>query len=261
MRVMVIGSKGMLGQEVMIELTKHPHAYKGFCHKDLDIIEFNQVKGAVRDYKPDVVINCAGLVKGVSDDGTMYMAVNTLGPINIASACDAIDARLIQVSTDCVFTGKNGPYKENDTADAEDLYGKSKLDGEITRYPHLTIRTSFVGFGKHGLLNWAMRQKGVIPGYIDSLWNGLTSREVAKVLVSMIDKDYCYGLLHLGTWRTIDKYYLLQLIKKVFNLPYEVEECSAPDYMKGNKALFSKRRNWDLPLIETMLYELKHSRL
>jgi dTDP-4-dehydrorhamnose reductase len=153
---------------------------------------------------PNVVINCAGIIKqqGSAQADLSYIRVNALAPYILADLCERRGTRLIQLSTDCVFSGRVGQYSEADIPDPTDLYDRSKLLGEVTRGPHLTVRTSFIGFERFhnqslSLLDWFMCQSGEIKGYTRAIWSGLTTLEVARNLISLAHRPEVTGLLHL----------------------------------------------------------------
>jgi dTDP-4-dehydrorhamnose reductase len=168
--------------------------------------------------KPDLVINCAGIVKSICDDGYQAALLNTLLPHLIADALGPWGGRLVHVSTDCVFSGRRGQYSECDLADPVDLYGHTKLAGEVTASPHLTVRTSFIGLEPQhpkGLLSWFLMQKGTVRGFRKAIWSGLTSDALAEVLVALMDRRDAAGLLHVAGER-IDKFRLLSLVAEIF---------------------------------------------
>lgn len=207
-------------------------------------------------YRPDTVINCAGVVKGRQVTASEYMRVNGLGPHILAEECADQGIQLIQVSTDCVFSGRNGPYTENDLPDPSDLYGRSKLAGEVYGSLHLTVRTSFIGYGQHGLLAWAMRQKGTVPGFEESYWNGLTALQLARTLVQLAEMA-ATGLYHVGTDVGISKCELLKLFKEFFELPINVVTVMTPPEHRVNRILETIHiMPLVIPTIEEMLVEL-----
>jgi dTDP-4-dehydrorhamnose reductase len=160
------------------------------------------------------VINCAGLIKQrpTANDPMAVMQVNALMPLRLAQWCEVRGARLIHISTDCVFSGRRGGYRESDTPDPVDLYGLSKLLGEVGTQPHLTLRTSFIGpqlSGREGLLAWFLAQRGTIKGYGKAIFSGLTTTAFARVIERVIDNPLpLSGLYHVAA-PPISKYALL----------------------------------------------------
>lgn len=195
MNIMVTGHLGMLGKEVVKAVERMGHTA---MLEDVDITK----EILVKDCCPKVVINCAGLVPQRDPIPTPaeMMRVNGYGPWNLADWCDQIEARLIHISTDCVFDGSGeGPHSEGDFSRPISNYGKSKLAGEIRREPHLTVRTSFVGFGKRGLiaeLEGCAEKNEPYRASNNLHWTGHTTSFVAEALVMLAEKDI-HGLIHV----------------------------------------------------------------
>lgn len=186
MKIQVFGQSGMLGSAVVKAVQRRGHELES-NQANLEIV------GPGHIHAP-VVINCAGLVKQRQYKSSRFMVVNAVGPHRLAEACDGFGARLIHVSTDCVFS-RTGPHCECDAPDADDPYARSKLAGEVTRAPHLTIRTSFVGFGPRGLIADLLNGQEVRASHT-LLWSGHTVDTVADVLVQLAETD-ATGLLHV----------------------------------------------------------------
>lgn len=187
MKIQVFGQSGMLGSAVVRAIARRGHTLSPH-QADLEIVGPSYIDAPV-------VINCAGLVKQRQYPASRFMTVNAVGPHRLAEACDKVGARLIHVSTDCVFSGP-GPHAEWDPADYEDDYGRSKLAGEVYRAPHLTVRTSFIGWGPRGLL---ADLQGARPVRASNrlLWSGHTVDTVADVLVMLAERETVIGLLHI----------------------------------------------------------------
>lgn len=224
--IVCFGSKGMLGSWLC---ALYPKEIVGFSRAEADITDYQQVKAALDAVKPDVVINAAGVVK--SRYNTDYFGVNAEGPRVIALACDEKNIRMVGVSTDCVFKGDRGDYGEADTPDTEDAYGVSKLMGEVFYRPHLTVRTSFVGWpdpAGRGLLAWLTQQKynSIVPGYANVLWNGLTVWAMCHYLVELAHSPI-YGVMHLHG-QTLSKFHLLETVNKVYGWDYSISPVNEP---------------------------------
>ena len=178
------------------------------------------------------VINCAGLIKQrpAANDPMATMQVNALMPLRLAQWCEARGARLIHISTDCVFSGKRGGYSEADTPDPVDLYGLSKLLGEVGTAPHLTLRTSFIGpqlSGQEGLLAWFLAQRGTIRGFAKAIFSGLTTTAFARVLEKVVSGPLpLSGLYHVAA-PPISKYALLCEIERRLRLGVTIERDDA----------------------------------
>lgn len=186
--IQVIGPRGTLGRAVCEAALRH----------DMIAMETDH---DIRTITPDgifapVVINCAGIVKDRPDKTTSEMIeVNSSAPHQLSHACDLAGTRLIHVSTDCVFQGP-GPHDEQQWPDAFDLYAMSKHVGEIVYSPHLTIRTSFVGVGKRGLVTQLLRGDTVRVSK-NLLWTGHTVDTVADILIALALRPQITGLLHI----------------------------------------------------------------
>lgn len=172
--------------------------------------------------RPDVVINCIGLIKQLAEAGNPLAAIpiNALLPHRLACLCDMAGARLIHISTDCVFSGARGMYSEQDVSDAQDLYGRSKYLGEVD-YPHaVTLRTSIIGHElgsvPHGLVGWFLAQQGAVNGFTRAIFSGLPTMELARVMRDfVIPNTQLRGLYHVSA-EPINKFELLKLVAQVY---------------------------------------------
>lgn len=189
--------------------------------------------------RPDVVINCAGVIKH-SDEAKDYLKVlllNTVLPHCLARLSANLNARLIHFSTDCVFTGSKGNYEEIDFPDALDLYGRSKLLGEVNYSNTITLRTSLIGHELNkakNLVEWFLCQNGEIKGYDKVIFSGLPTLEIAKVIDEYIIPNIkLEGLYHLSS-QPISKYKLLLLIKDIYNKNINIVK---DDSIKINRSL------------------------
>ena len=172
--------------------------------------------------RPDVVINCIGLVKQLAeaDDPLTAIPINSLLPHRLARLCDIAGTRLIHMSTDCVFAGTQGMYREQDVSDAYDLYGRSKYLGEVD-YPHaITLRTSIIGHelsSAHGLVGWFLAQQGPAKGYTRAIFSGLPTMELARVIRDfVIPNADLRGLYHVSA-APINKFELLKLVAQAYD--------------------------------------------
>lgn len=216
MKLQMIGHRGMLGCAV-----RRAAERRGF---ELFVID----EAPLCDMQPrhicaGVVINCAGLVKGRDEADSRYMYVNGYGPQHLADACDMVGAKLIQVSTDCVFKG-SGPHIESSAPDATDIYARSKLAGEVTRAPHLTVRTSFIGWGSRGLLAQllAAEQTGEpVKASRNLRWTGHTVDTIADVLVRLALLSDITGLLHIPARQTT-RYDLVRTLAFIYDIKIKV---------------------------------------
>ena len=191
--------------------------------------DFDGVVRAMAWARPDVVVNCIGIVKqdAAAKDPYQSINVNALFPHRLAQACGAARARLIHVSTDCVFTGRRGDYKESDASDAEDLYGRTKWLGEVDYEHCLTIRTSMIGRelrGAHGLVEWFLSQRGKsVRGFRRAVFSGFTTEALAGVIGDLVaDGRDLRGVWHVAA-DPVNKFDLLTLVKRAYYLDIEIE--------------------------------------
>lgn len=234
-RLLVLGASGMLGNAVLRVFAADP-AYEVFGSvRGAGVIATLQAKAPAAQFvagvdvesldsltrvfgqvKPDLVINCIGVVKQLAeaDDPLTAIPINALLPHRLARLAQVAGARLIHVSTDCVFSGKKGGYLETDPSDAYDLYGRSKLMGEVDYENAVTLRTSIIGHelnSAHGLIGWFLAQTGPVRGFTKAVFSGFPTVELARIM-----KDFVVPHPELrGTWHVsaepIDKYSLLKL--------------------------------------------------
>ncbi len=236
-KVLVLGASGMLGNAVFrlfadspdldVRATARSGAAVARLREDLrgrvitgvDVEQFDSLAGAFATAMPDVVVNCIGLVKQLAeaDDPLAALPINAMLPHRLARLCAVARARLVHVSTDCVFLGTRGRYLESDVPDAQDLYGRSKLLGEVD-YPHaITLRTSIVGHelgSAHGLVGWFLAQSGEVRGYTRAVFSGLPTVEFATVIRDFVLPDpSLHGLYHVAA-SPVAKYDLLNLVAR-----------------------------------------------
>ncbi|MCG9619358.1 SDR family oxidoreductase [Vibrio diabolicus] len=246
MKVIVIGATGMLGYSIFSNLSDSNDLdvygtvrsidglEKYFPSVDklllnVDIKEFNTLEEVLKQAKPDVVINCIGLIKqhDVSKQHVEAIEVNSLLPHKIAQVCNSIDARLIHFSTDCVFDGKAGDYVEADLPTATDLYGKSKCLGEVDYGNHITLRTSIIGHelkSSVSLVDWFLSQEGSVRGFSKAVFSGLPTAYVAKVLKEYVLPNTSLSGLYQLSVEPIDKYSLISKISEVYSKHIEIEK-------------------------------------
>lgn len=188
---------------------------------DVDVENQDSLIKIFDQMRPDVVINCAGLTKHKpeAEDPLVSIPINTLMPHRLSRLCKLIGARLIHISTDCVFSGEKGGYIEDDLSDARDVYGKSKALGEV-REPHaITLRTSTIGHelqSQHGLLDWFLSQQVNCKGYTRAIFSGLPTVVFAQVIRDVvIPHAELSGLYHVAA-KPITKFDLLKLIANAY---------------------------------------------
>lgn len=246
--VLVLGAAGMLGNAVLRLFAQSPgYVVRGSVRSaasarllpagmrdhlvvGVDVENVDSLARVFADTRPDVVVNCIGLVKQLAeaDDPLQAIPINALLPHRLARLCSVAGARLVHVSTDCVFDGRRGLYREDDPADAQDLYGRSKHLGEVD-YPNaVTLRTSIIGHelsGAHGLVGWFLSQTGPVRGFTRAVFSGLPTVELARVIRDhVLPRPQMRGLYHVSA-APITKYELLRLVAATYGRDNDI----APD--------------------------------
>ncbi len=246
-KVLIFGATGMLGHALFTllsereELDVHATARRreglsrwfppdlaARIHGGVAAEDFGSVLRALDEAAPDTVINGIGVIKQLPEaqDPIVAIAINALFPHRLAFACKAAGARLIHVSTDCVFSGAKGSYTEDDVPDAPDLYGRTKLLGEVTGPGCLTLRTSIVGHelvGRHGLVEWFLAQEGKVQGFVQAVYTGFPTVELARILAERIlPGEALTGLYHVAS-APISKYDLLRLVADAYGKRIAIE--------------------------------------
>ncbi len=255
MKVLVLGAGGMLGMQMVRCAEGYQCEVITKTHHDLDITDFGAVQQSLVDNKPEMIINCAGIVTGRSDVSTERMfAVNGTVPIQISALCDELNIKFVQVSTDCVFNGDKMHF-ESDVPNALDYYGRSKIQGEPApdHSKHLIVRCSFVGIGAHGLLSWLFQQKGDVPGYAGVKWNGMTTKYVAQNILDLAMKDIS-GIVHIFG-EDLTKFDILKMANEVFDLGLNIYPMKEPvgDFRLGTNRPYQHYT----PSFRTQLEEMR----
>lgn len=244
MKVLVFGASGMIGSTIFRVLgnnkswdvygTVRNASIKQHFSDDLannliahvDVDEY-QLEDAFEQIHPDVVINCIGLTKHLPEasDPLRAISLNSMLPHRLNKYCNQFSSRLVHISTDCIFSGNKGGYKENDPSDAKDIYGKSKYLGEVIDGQAVTLRTSTIGheiLTSHGLLEWFLSQKEKCKGYSRAIFSGLPTVTLAEIIRDhVIPNKALSGLYHVAG-SAISKYDLLQLISQEYNKEIEI---------------------------------------
>lgn len=245
MRVLILGAYGMLGHklaqrlsadfEVSATCRQRQPAWDALLGSRVTLIEgvtvenFDSVVEAVAQARPEVVINCIGVIKqqAKAKQALPSISINALFPHQLAALGRAARFRLIHFSTDCVFSGRQGHYRQEDVPDPVDLYGRSKLLGEVSDPGCLTIRSSIIGRelgSAHGLLEWFLRQHGQrIRGFQKAIYSGFSTLEMSRIVALVLTR---FPNLD-GVWQVasqpISKYDLLNLIKRRLSLDVQID--------------------------------------
>ena len=247
-RVLILGGTGMLGHIIvrhLFEETRHdvwatarninaidayfyPELISRFWNHNVDADDFDSIARAMTAIQPDIVINCIGIIKQVpiSDDPLISITVNSQLPHRIAKISKMIGARMIHISTDCVFNGKKGMYTEDDIPTAEDLYGRTKLLGEVT-YPHcVTLRTSIIGHeikSQYGLIEWFLAQTDKVKGYTRAIYSGFPTIVMAEIISNYVLPNLSLnGLYHVSS-EPISKFDLLKIVAEKYKNKINIE--------------------------------------
>ena len=228
----------------------------------VDARDFNAIKRACTDFGAQVIVNAIGIVKQRHDsaDAVPAIEVNSLLPHRLRVLCADHGARLIHLSTDCVFSGTRGNYAESDIPDATDVYGRSKLLGEVGEAPALTLRTSMIGrelSRKSSLLEWFLAQTGPVRGFRKAVFSGFTTTELARVIEMLIARfPDASGLYHVSS-APINKYDLLCLLRDKLGLHTAIEpddEFSCDRSLDSTR--FRAQFNYEPPSWDAMTDEL-----
>ncbi|MEO7856644.1 MAG: SDR family oxidoreductase [Gemmatimonadaceae bacterium] len=239
-RVLVLGATGMLGHTVMRFLAEDttlsvvgsarsassarllPESLSNRIVTGVEVENVDSLNAIFAATRPDVVVNCVGLVKQLESaaDPLVALPINAVFPHRLSRLCDVANARLIHVSTDCVFSGARGMYTESDPSDANDLYGRSKYLGEVD-HPHaITLRTSIIGHelaGAQGLVEWFLAQTSPIRGYSRAIFSGLPTVELARVIRDhVMPHPQLHGVYHVAA-APIAKLDLLTLVANAYD--------------------------------------------
>ena len=286
MKIIILGADGMLGHKIFSFLSRKNvnmigtikeinqfnesfiNIFKKNIKKDFYANNLDNFKRLFEKEKPDYIINCIGIIKqlNVSKDPIISISINSLFPHKLAEICKKNNIKLIHFSTDCVFNGLRGNYKEEDISDADDLYGKSKHLGEVDYDNCLTLRTSIIGHElgtKNGLIEWFLSQNKEVNGYLNSIFTRFPTVEIASILYNKVLKSNLKGLYHLSS-EPISKFELLKIVNEVYRknlkiIPFE----NIKEDRSLNSAKFRSLTNYQPPewniLINSMYEDYKIS--
>jgi dTDP-4-dehydrorhamnose reductase len=260
MKILVLGGDGMLGHtlfevfgarhEVKVTLRRELALYAGsglFSEMNafdrIDARDPARLPAMLAEFGPQAVVNAVGLVKQRADGGDVIanLEINALFPHRLAQMCAAAGAKLVHISTDGVFSGGRGNYREEDRPDPPDLYGQCKLLGEPAGQGAITLRTAVIGLGltrRTGLIDWFLQQRGPVPGYRNALFSGVTARELSRAIEMLVTRfPHAKGLYHFST-AVISKYDLLLKVRDRLKLSTEIV---ADDSVRIDRSLDSTR--------------------
>lgn len=279
MKVAVFGADGMLGHEVVRAVVGSGHEALAITRRvptgptalalaniptvsGVDARQADSVIAAFADTSVDAVVNCIGIVKQRPEAHRALesIRVNSLFPHELLALCKVAGSRLIHISTDCVFSGRKGCYIETDIPDPVDLYGRTKLVGEVEDEAALTLRTSIIGLELvrcDSLVEWFLRQQGPIRGWNRAIYSGLTTFELARVLVRiLVEFPQLHGLWHVSA-DPLDKHTLLGKLRDALNLTTQIEPDERVTIDRSlDCSRFRSATGWCPPTWDAMLAEL-----
>ena len=265
-KVLLFGATGMAGHVVYYYLQSTGKydisnvVYRTPLTEDsiiVDVTNRDAVADVVHRVHPEIIINCVGiLIKGSREHPDNAILINAYFQHLLKRLSDEVGAKLIHISTDCVFSGKKGNYTEDDFRDADDVYGRSKALGEIINDKDLTIRTSIIGpelkENGEGLFHWFMHQCGEINGFRTAIWGGVTTLELAKAIDFSLDNGIV-GLIHLSNGVGISKFDLLNLFKEIWGKDTVIKPYDGNEVDKSIEK--SLRLDYEVPSYRQMLVE------
>lgn len=280
-RILIFGITGMLGHTLFKEMsknddfevfgtTRNASGLNNFfsteelsrIRDNVDADNFDTIMRATASVQPDIIINCIGIIKQlpIAKDPLTAITVNAQLPHRMSLIARSANARMIHISTDCVFNGIKGNYTEEDPSDATDLYGRSKFLGEV-EYPHcVTLRTSIIGHElktEFSLIDWFLSQTGTTKGFTKAIYTGFPTIEMVKIITDyVIPNDELSGLYQVSS-DPISKYDLLNIIKNVYKKEISIEAFD--DFAMDrslNSEKFRKITGYKAPTWEAMVYDM-----
>lgn len=286
MKILVLGITGMLGSAVFKALCENKQfqvwgSQRSLsCHRKLaalpsagiltgvDVLDQDTLVNTFSKVKPDVVINCVGLIKQLeqANDPLIVLPINAMLPHRLLRLCILGGARLVHISTDCVFNGKKGNYLESDPSDAEDLYGRSKYIGELTDSPSaITLRTSIIGHElgtSFALLEWFLAQQGSVKGFSKAIFSGVPTCELARIIIEyVLPKPQLHGLYHVAA-EPISKLSLLQLVAKEYGVQTTINPDSGLVIDRSLCATrFEQASGYTAPKWPDLIHKMRQSRI
>ncbi|MFA5035833.1 MAG: SDR family oxidoreductase [Candidatus Izemoplasmatales bacterium] len=269
MKYLVLGASGMAGHVIAIYLQEKGHEVIGLSRKkidfcsniNLDVTDFESLRRYIDEENFDVIVNAIGILNQSAEEKIdMAIIINSYLPHFLESITKNTKTKIVQLSTDCVFSGETGNYKENDFKDGKSFYDRTKALGEIVNSKDLTFRNSIIGPDINengiGLFNWFMTQKNTINGFAKVFWSGVTTIELAKAIEASVEQNLT-GVYHLVNNENIAKSDLLALFNKYFrNGELEIKELQEP---KIDKSLINTRKEFvfEVNSYDKMVSEMK----
>lgn len=269
MKVLILGGTGMAGHTISIYFEEAGHDVTAFSRSKVDycknlngdITDFMSIKNIINEGQYDAIINAIGILnQDAEDHKSNAVLLNSYLPHFLSDTTKEMKTRVIQMSTDCVFSGKTGGYSEASLRDGETFYDRSKALGELENNKDLTFRNSIIGPDMSergiGLFNWFMKQEGEINGFTKAIWTGVTTLTLAKAMEQAL-KENLTGLYNLVNNETISKYELLKLFNKY--MKDNQLDILPSDKLSLDKSLVNNRTDFSfiVPSYEAMVAEMK----
>ena len=268
-KILVLGSTGLIGHQVFNYLQSNGQyelfnfAFRKKLQGDTEILDARKEEKffkRIRKISPDFIVNCIGvLINGANNDPENAIFLNSYLPHCLERVANELNAKLIHISTDCVFSGsKVTAYVEDDYKDGKGIYSKTKGLGEVVNENHLTLRTSVVGpelkSDGEELFHWFMGQSDNIAGYTKSIWSGVTTAELARAVECSIRKGIT-GLYHVTNNSSINKYDLINMFKKYSGKDISI---SSVDGTKTDKSFVDTRNllDYQIPSYDQMISQM-----
>lgn len=260
MKILITGSTGMLGYTVAEYFTRKGYTVATLNRNSINFAtcSFNDLNGVVVAISPQVIINCAGMIKQRTNVSTAdFIKVNSVLPNWLAAIANDLNIPMIHPTTDCIFSGQKGGYTENDPMDVTDIYGVSKYLGEFNTAT--IIRSSIVGEEKQNqlsLLEWVRSNRGkTVKGFTNHYWNGITCHKMAQIMEDIISKNLFWrGPIHVFS-NDVTKAELVTIISKVYDLGVTVEPVGGDKYDRTLRSIYGL--NFDTADIEKQITDQK----
>jgi dTDP-4-dehydrorhamnose reductase len=269
MKLLILGATGMAGHVIAIYLKEQGHEVTALTRRDFpytdniiaDVSDLPLVTETVKKGEYDAVINCIGILNQYAEENKhQAVFLNSYLPHYLSNITKDFKTRIIHMSTDCVFSGKDGNYKENSLRDGESFYDRSKALGELENSKDLTFRNSIIGPDINqngiGLFNWFIKQDGEINGFTKAIWTGVTTLTLAKAMERALEENLT-GLYNLVNNKSISKFDLLQLFNK--HMKNTSIDISPNETVKVDKSLINNRNDFSfvVPSYEQMVIEMR----
>ena len=269
-KVLILGSTGMLGHQVVNYFLKFDDydvidiAFRSKLREKTivsDVTNKTTFEKVVTELKPDFIVNCIGILIHGSSNVENAIYLNAYLPHQLKKISKNIGAKLIHISTDCVFSGDKGGYIESDVKDGKGIYSQTKILGEIEDDSNITLRTSIIGpelkENGDGLFHWFMNQQCDISGFTKAIWSGVTTIELARVIKWAIDNRIT-GLYHVTNNSSISKYELLKLFQKYVKKDIDIKSVNGKSV---NKSFIDTRllMNYKIPSYDQMISDMVSS--